>query len=132
MADRDPGELGALVRRFLDRVVNARDLTAVADLVSPDYVGSGPGWPEDREQLLAFYEAQARLRPDWHIDVLETVEVGDWVAVRAHAGGHVGHDDLGQPLPRPARRDLEWLATYRLVGGRIAEVRLLVVAEPSR
>jgi hypothetical protein len=112
--------LGRLVRTYVDRVVNRRDITAVDELVAPDYTGGGLGWPVDREQLRRFYQDQVRERPDWHIDVQETVEVGDTVVVRARAGGTVVEE-----IPR--RKYLEWLAHYRIEEGLIREIRLLSV-----
>ena len=105
----------AFVRAYIDRVVNRGDAAAVGELVADDYAGSGHGWPADRPQLQAFYERQARERPRWRIDVQETIEVGEWVAVRALAGD--------------ADRRVEWLAAYRVTGGRIAEIRVLALEE---
>jgi predicted SnoaL-like aldol condensation-catalyzing enzyme len=110
-------QLGAFVREYIDRVVNRNELAAVDDLVSADYRGSGYGWPEDAEALRRFYAHQAEVRPDWTINVQETVEVGDWVAVRALAGGTLGE----------RRRDVEWLAAYRICGGQITEIHLLAL-----
>ena len=109
------GELGDFVRRYIDRAVNRRDASAVDDLVAGDYRGSGHGWPADATALRAFYERQARERPGWRIEVQETVEAGDWVAVRALAGD--------------ADRQVEWLAAYRVVAGRIAEIRVLALED---
>ena len=89
------------------------------ELVSAGYRGSGHGWPEDLAALRRFYAAQAETRPDWSIAVQETVEVGEWVAVRALAGG----TDHGR------RRDVEWLAAYRVCEGRIAEIRVLALED---
>lgn len=121
--------LGGLVRDYLERVVNRHDLAAVDELVSPDYRGTGPGWPPDLESLRRFYAWQARWRRDWRIDVQETVEVGSHVAVRAYAGGTITHDDDGVPLDLPVRKDIEWLSVYRFAAGRIAEVNFLAVAD---
>lgn len=117
--------LSDLVCTYLERVVNSHDLTAVDELVAPDYRGTGLGWPVDRESLREFYEWQARTRPDWRIDVQETMAVGDHVAVRADAGGTITHDDLGNPLQVPSRKDIEWLAVYRIEAGQICEVHFL-------
>ena len=106
---------GGLVREYIDRAVNRGDLTAVDELVDPAYRGSGHGWPEDVDGLRAFYARQASERPDWRIDVRETIEVGEWVAVRATAGD--------------AARQVEWLAAYRVVGGRITEIRILALED---
>lgn len=107
--------LGAFVRAYVERAVNRGDPSAVDDLVAPGYRGSGHGWPEDAAALRAFYERQARVRPHWRIEVQETVEAGDWVAVRALAGD--------------ARRQVEWLAAYRVRAGRITEIRVLALVE---
>ena len=114
--------LGAFVQEYIDRVVNRRDLTAVDDLVSADYRGSGHGWPGDVDALKGFYARQAAERPDWRIDVRETVEAGEWVAVRALAGGTVDG----------RRRDVEWLATYRVRDGRISEIHILALDDVER
>ncbi len=118
-------DLGQFVRDYLQRVVNQHDMSALDDMVSPDYRGNGPGWPPDIGSLREFYQWQQRWRPDWHIDVQETVEVGDWVAVRACAGGTVSHDDAGAPLLNPFRKSVEWLAVYRVVDEKVTEMQVL-------
>ncbi len=61
--------LGQFVRDYLQRVVNQHDMSALDDMVSPDYRGNGLGWPPDIGSLREFYQWQQRWRPDWHIDV---------------------------------------------------------------
>ena len=128
MSDERPG-LGDWIRHYLERMVNARDVTAVDELVALDYVGSGHGWAPDREKLRAFYTWQASYRPDWHIDVQETVEVGDWVTVRAYAGGTVAYDEADHPLGTPYRRDIEWLAAFRVLDEQLVETQFLTVRD---
>lgn len=120
MAD---GPLTTALRQYVDRVINRRDLSGVDDLVSPAYRGTGSGWPQDRDALRSFYETQYRERPDWHIDVRETCEVGPSVVARALAGGTVTVDG------RPRRRTVEWLTHYRFDGGRIASTSVLDVVQ---
>jgi hypothetical protein len=115
------GPLGTFVTSYIERVVNQRDLTAVDDMVSADYAGSGPGWPTHIDELRQFYVEQTRDRPDWRIDVHDTVELGDSVVARAIAGGTVAVDG------RPRRTRLEWLAHYRVVDRRITEINVLAV-----
>ena len=115
------GPLGHLVRTYIDRVVNRQDVTAVDDLVAPDYVGGGLGWPADRDALRRFYEHQLQVRPDWRIAVQSTLELGDHVTVHAHASGTEISEGASQ------RRELEWLTQYRIVDGRIREIRVLSV-----
>src|ERR1043165_1190327 len=104
--------LGEFVTAYLARVVNQRDVTAVDEMVAPDYAGGGYGWPQTLAELRAFYEWQAATRPDWHIDVQETVAAGDCVVVRAEASGTVAEDERGQPLAAPMASHVEWLAAY--------------------
>ncbi|HVF19988.1 MAG TPA: nuclear transport factor 2 family protein [Mycobacteriales bacterium] len=117
-------DLGAFVRDYFERVVNRQETGAVDDLVSPGYRGEGYGWPADRDSLRAFYTQQKQTRPDWRIDVQETVETGEWVAVRAYAGGTVVGEDGASH-----RQDLEWLTAYRVIDGMVAETRILSLLE---
>ncbi len=117
------------MRDYLARVVNGRDLGAVDEIVSPGYVGTGNGWPVDRDSLRAFYEWQAWSRPDWHIDIQDALCVGDCVVVRAFAGGTVTDDAAGRPLAAPASRAVEWLAAYRVAHGQIARIDLLAIRD---
>lgn len=85
------------MRGFIERGVNAHDLSAideaVNEMVSHDYRGTGTEWQRlapDFEALRAFYRRQAIQRPDWRIEIHETTEVGDYVAVRAVAGRQAG------------------------------------------
>jgi len=124
MPGPDPGRagpLGAFVSSYIERVVNRQDLTALDEMVSPGYTGRGPEWATTIDELRQFYIDQIRDRPDWHIDIQETVEVGDSVVVRALAGGTVLVDGVAQ------RKSLEWLAHYRVVAQRITEINLLAV-----
>ena len=53
----------------------------------------------------------------------ETVELGDAVVVRARAGGHVV--DGGGVV----RKDVEWLALYRVSDGTIREIQVLSLVQ---
>jgi hypothetical protein len=124
MPGPDPGRagpLGAFVSSYLERVVNRQDLTALDEMVSPRYTGRGPEWATTIDELRRFYTDQILERPDWHIDIQETVEVGDSVVVRALAGGTVRLDGVAH------RKRLEWLAHYRVEGQRITEINLLAI-----
>jgi hypothetical protein len=123
----DQQTLSDFVRTYLDRVVNGRDAGAVDELVAADYSGGGHGWPATRPDLQAFYEWQARTRPDWHIDVQQTIEVDDCVVVRAYAQGTISQDEQGRPLAAPQASAVEWLAAYRLANGRISRIDVLAL-----
>lgn len=114
---------------YLQRVVNERDLAAVDELVSPRYRGSGYGWPADVAALRDFYRWQSQTRPDWTIDVQETLEVAGCVVVRAYAGGTIANDEDGRPLAAPTARAVEWLAMYRIEDGLIVEIQVLALRD---
>ena len=113
--------LSDLVTEYIQRVVNTRDLAAVDELVAPQYRGTGPGWPATIDELRRFYRAQMQERPDWHIDVQETIELGDSVVVRAHAFGTVIDGNSRSSA------GVDWLTHYRVVNGRITEINLLTL-----
>lgn len=117
------GTLGDFVRSYIDRVVNDRDLSGVDELVSADYTGRGQGWPTTFESLRQFYALQVEERPDWHIHVDETLELAEVVVVRAHAGGSI---ETGGEI---RRKDVEWLAAYRVEHQMIREISLLALVE---
>jgi hypothetical protein len=129
MAD---GPLGQFIRDFIERVVNAHDLKAIDQaldqMVSPDYVGTGSDWRRlapDFDALRAFYRRQATQRPDWRIDVQETVEVGEYVAVRALAGGKQALDDEGAPRQPPFPTAVEWLTVYHVMDRMIRDSQVV-------
>jgi hypothetical protein len=124
------GELDRFIREYIERVVNQHDMSAVDEMVSPDYVGGGHGWAQNIQDLREFYGHQNRTRPDWHIDIRESVEVGEWVAVRAFAGGQEAYNEDGSPQAPPFLTSVEWLAIFRVVDRRIVEVRIVSVADP--
>ncbi len=123
------GTAAALVLGYLARVANQRDVSGVDELVSPRYVGSGHGWPADRDALREFYRWQARTRPDWLIEVQDVVSVGSCVVIRAHAGGTVSHDQTEAPLAAPTNGAVEWLAAYTVAEGQITAIELLAIRD---
>jgi predicted SnoaL-like aldol condensation-catalyzing enzyme len=118
-------ELGQFYREYVERVVNQHDMSAVDEMVSPNYMGAGHGWPETIEALREFYRRQSRTRPDWRIDIQQTVAVGEWVAVRAFAGGQEAYNEDGSRQSPPFPTSVEWLSTIRVVEAKIAEIRIV-------
>ena len=104
----------ALVREYLDRVINRRDVDACDELLAADYVdhdapaGAEPGVEATKEYLrtlLARY-------PDLHVTIDDVIGEGDRVALRATWRGTAadGTDYREQGL-----------VLVRLSGGRLAE-----------
>ena len=114
-----------LVLHYLDRVVNQRDLAAVDEMVAADYQGDGHGWPRTLDELRRFYAWQAATRPDWTIDVQETLQLGDCVVVRANAGGTVTDAEDSRPAAAPVVDQVSWLAAYWVADDRIRRIHIL-------
>ena len=122
------GSLGAFIRHYVGRVVNEHDISVVDEMVSSDYRGTGSEWhllAPDFEALREFYQRQATQRPDWRIDIQESIEVGEYVAVRALASGKQAFDDDGARRRPPFPTAVEWLTVYHVVEGRIVESRVV-------
>lgn len=126
------GPLGKFICDFIEHVVNEHDLRAIDEalehMVSRDYRGTGTVWQlwaPDFDQLRRFYRRQAVQRPDWRIEIQQTVEVGEYVAVRALAGGSLAFDEDGAPQKSPFPTAGEWLSIYRVVDGRIMEANVV-------
>ena len=124
-------DLDRFIREYIERVVNQHDMSAVDEMVSPDYTGGGYGWAENVAALREFYDRQNRTRPDWRIDIQQTVEVGEWVAVRALAGGMEAYNEDGPPQSRPYVTAVEWLTIFHVVNRRIVETRVISVLDLS-
>jgi hypothetical protein len=113
-----------MVLRYLQRVVNERDLAAVDEMVADDYEGGGHGWPQTLAELRRFYAGQASKRPDWRIDVQETLELGECVVVRAEAGGTV-NDPERRLAAGPAIERVAWVAAYWIGDEQIRRIQVL-------
>ena len=111
----------ALVRRFLDEVVNGGDARLLAELVATDHVRHAPDGdlygPEGVRIDLAEYRSGF---PDLHVTVEDLVAAGDRVASRfvlrgSHAGPFLGLAPTGRAVA------VAGVCIDRVAGGRLAE-----------
>ena len=107
----------ALLRRWVDEVVNGHDLDLVDELADADYVGIGGTRKGYKEQAKAVRDSI----PDFHHTVEELVAEGDKVWVRyTLRGTHTGGAFLG--LPATGKQfEVENVCIYRITDGKIAE-----------
>jgi steroid delta-isomerase-like uncharacterized protein len=119
----------AVVRRFIEEVLNGGDIDGAGRFVWEDVVeqepfpGQGPGLPGLQDVLRGMRAAF----PDIHWSVEEQLTDGDRVLTRfVWAGTHRG-PFLG--VPATGRRVSVWgMVIDRLVDGRIKETRILMDA----
>ena len=113
-------EIKAIVRRMFE-CINKKDLTAMNELMAPDFVlhmhgRQKQGW-EDNKQFL---EDEIRAFPDLHVTIVDTIAEGDIVCVRlqetgTHNGEYKGLAPTGRKLSYSVA------AFWRLAEGKIAE-----------
>jgi steroid delta-isomerase-like uncharacterized protein len=120
----------ALIRRFVEEVLNQKNLDAIDDICSPDFVehdpfpGQGPG-AEGLKQLLAQHFFPAF--PDLQWVVEEMVAEGEYVMSRSTWTGTHEAVFLGiQPTGKRVRVDA-WTSDH-IVDGKFTDSRLLMNA----
>lgn len=118
-----------IIRRYLKAMTHGKpgDLTK---LIAPDIVARQGA---DRVQGAAAAEAYAayyrQAFAGWAFEIERMIAEGAWVAVSGHSVGTVnmaldGAVKAGTPVRVP------WMAHYRVVRGRVAEVYIILDAAP--
>jgi len=112
----------ALVRRFLEEVINQGKLAVIDEVVASDYVGHGIGAPEVKgsEGLKQRLTLLRTAFPDVHITVDDMVAAGDKVATRTtfhgtHKGEYLGIAPTGKTITAPG------IGIMRIANGKIQE-----------
>jgi predicted ester cyclase len=112
----------AVVRRYLEEMVNGADYTVAEEIIAPDYVnhtaggGIGSGHAGYVQGLRALHTAF----PDWHVTVEEMIGEGDVVvdrfAIRAtHSGSANGIPATGRPIATLG------MHMWRVIDGKLVE-----------
>jgi steroid delta-isomerase-like uncharacterized protein len=116
-----PNRHAAVMRRFIDDVVNKGDYSALKDLVHPDYVYRTPGQVlRGSKAIQSLFEAYRDAFPDLHIGIDELVAAGDRVALAftltgTQNGALMGIDATGK------RVEVNGTVFSRFEGGQIVE-----------
>jgi steroid delta-isomerase-like uncharacterized protein len=112
----------ALVRRFLEEVINQGKLAVIDEVVASDYVGHAMGSPEVKgsEGLKQRLTMLRTAFPDVHITVDDMVAAGDKVATRTtfhgtHKGEYLGIAPTGKTVTAPG------IGIMRIANGKIQE-----------
>lgn len=112
----------ALVRRYLEEVINQGKLAAIDEIVASDYMGHAIGSPEvkGREGLKQRLTMLRTAFPDVHITVDDMVAAGDKVATRTtfhgtHKGEYLGIAATGKTVTATG------IGFMRIANGKIQE-----------
>jgi len=113
----------AIVRRFYEEVMNKGNVTALDEIVAPDFEDHGEtlfGSPCGLDILKEGIRMTHQLLPDIHVTIEDIIASGDMVGVRGtmlctHAGEFIG-------VP-PTGNELTWkgIAMFRIVDGKIKQ-----------
>ena len=122
--DTDTDTDTAVVRRFVEEVLNQGRFDALAEIVHPDYRYRGPDGetldgPDELQLLVAGYRAGFS---DFHVSITSTVSDGGRVAATMTMSGT--HDGEFDGIPATGRRiDLPVAVFSRVEAGRIIDER---------
>ena len=108
-----------LLHQYIERVWNGRDLSALDELTSSNfvyYLGGQPG--RDRSAMRQFLEAVHVAFPDWRVEIVDCVAedqkaVVRWVGQVTHSGPFHGIPPTGK------RVAVSGINAYHLAGNKI-------------
>ena len=119
-----PEQVRALARRVFDEMWNARDITVIDQVFSPDVVFHSPIQVDPIHGRAGVAEFVQRIYtgfPDFHTTIQQQLVEGDTTAVRFRVTGtHLG-PYLGMP-PTGRRIDTTQIVMNRIAGNQIVEV----------
>jgi len=112
----------ALVRRFVDEVINGGHLDLVDEFFAPDFVNHSPnfGSAPDREGLKQLLGALRAAFPDAVMRVEDVVAAGDKVMIRFTSDGTQAAEFAGIP-PAGRRLQARGFSLARIADGRVVE-----------
>jgi len=112
----------AIVRRYLEEIINKADYAVADEIIDPDYVNhtAGGGIGSGRAGFVQGLRALHMAFPDWHVTIEDLIAEGDLVvdrfAIRAtHSGSANGIAATGR------RIETLGMHMWRLSGGRLVE-----------
>ncbi len=121
----------ALVRRYLEVMINGGDTTIADELFAPDYVNhtAGSGINTGAAGMARGVAAVKTAFPDWHVSIDAMVAEGDMVVDRftisaTHTGSVHGIAPTGQKI------DNLGMHMWRLTNGKLVEGWYLTDAMP--
>ncbi len=119
---RGADERKAIARKWFEEVINRRNLDAIPEIYTPDYVHHGSDGSQMRglEAVRAFAAAILAASEDRHASVVQQVAEGDLVATRFVSRGH--HTGLFMGIPPTGQAwTTAGINISRIEDGRVAE-----------
>jgi serine phosphatase RsbU (regulator of sigma subunit) len=115
----------ALVRRFTEEVINQGNLDVADELLAPDFVDHDvvPGKLGGKEDVKRWIAERRASFSDLHFSIEEQVAEGDKVVSRIISSGTHDQNEYRGIIPSGARLTMETVNIYRVVEGKIVEVR---------
>jgi serine phosphatase RsbU (regulator of sigma subunit) len=115
----------ALVRRFTEEVINQGNLDVADELLAPDFVDHDviPGKLGGKEDVKRWIAERRASFSDLHFSIEEQIAEGDKVVSRIISSGTHDRNEYRGVAPRGARITMETVNIYRVVEGKIVEVR---------
>ena len=110
----------ALVRKLFDEWINKKNLAAIDEMVTPNYVSHEGGEDTNAEDTKKFLAGLFRSFPDIHVTIEDIVCEGDKVVVRntwrgTDKGGFGGMAPTGKSVV------IEGIVMWRIENGKLAE-----------
>jgi serine phosphatase RsbU (regulator of sigma subunit) len=115
----------ALVRRFTEEVANQGNLDVADELLAPDFVDHDviPGKLGGIEDVKRWIAERRASFSDLHFSIEEQIAEGDKVVSRIISSGTHDQNEYRGLAPTGARITMETVNIYRVVEGKIVEVR---------
>jgi serine phosphatase RsbU (regulator of sigma subunit) len=115
----------ALVRRFTEEFINQGNLEVADELLAPDFVDHDviPGKLGGIEDVKRWIAERRASFSDLHFSIEEQIAEGDKVVSRIISSGTHDQNEYRGIAPSGARITMETVNIYRVVEGKIVEVR---------
>jgi serine phosphatase RsbU (regulator of sigma subunit) len=115
----------ALVRRFTEEVINQGNLDVADELLAPEFVDHDviPGKVGGIEDVKRWIAERRASFSDLHFSIEEQIAEGDKVVARIISSGTHDQNEYRGLAPSGARITMETVNIYRVVEGKIVEVR---------
>src|SRR5918997_4455173 len=115
----------ALVRRFTEEFINQGNLEVADELLAPDFVDHDviPGKLGGKEDVKRWIAERRASFSDLHFSIEEQIAEGDKVVARIISSGTHDQNEYRGIAPSGARITMETVNIYRVVEGKIVEVR---------